>query len=255
VLDAVAAALQLSVEERSHLYNLAWVVDRTALAGSPAGAARAARAPGEERGAPAAGAPAAGAPAAEPPGRPSGARPGSGAGPMLPSTVQLMFDAVGSTPAFAVDRLCDVVALNCAARFLYADFDAMPACDRNTLVWMLCDPAARRLYGPAWEQVATQMIGFLRREAGREPGHPRIGELVRRLSADSSLFREAWQQHDVGNCAHAMLRLYHPAGTLDFVTDEVTAASDKGITFLLLIPLDPAAFAAVLDRHTRPESA
>jgi hypothetical protein len=49
-------------------------------------------------------------------------------------------------------------------------------------------------------------------------------------------------------------RLYHPAGTLEFVSDVVTADSDKGIIFTLLIPLDPTAFAALLDRHTRPES-
>jgi hypothetical protein len=49
-------------------------------------------------------------------------------------------------------------------------------------------------------------------------------------------------------------RLYHPAGTLEFVSDIVTADSAKGIMFALLIPLDPTGFAALLDHHTRPES-
>jgi transcriptional regulator with XRE-family HTH domain len=213
VLDAVAAALQLSTEERSHLYDLAYVVDRQAV------------------------------------------QPGSGGtAPALPSTVRSMFNALGTTPAFAFDGFADVVAVNRAARFLFADFDAMPASDRNMTVWMLTDPRARTLYGSAWEEVATTMIGALRREAGRQPGNSRVAGLVRRLSDDSALFRNAWRRHDIGTCTRMINRLYHPAGTLEFVSDIVTADSDKGIMFALLIPLNPTGFAALLDHHTRPES-
>jgi hypothetical protein len=111
-----------------------------------------------------------------------------------------MFNALGTTPAFACDCFADVVAVNRAARFLYADFDAMPARDRNMAVWMLTDPRARSIYGPVWEEVATTMIGGLRRETGRQPGNPRVAELVRRLSDDSALFRNAWRRHDIGTC-------------------------------------------------------
>jgi hypothetical protein len=165
-----------------------------------------------------------------------------------------MFNALGTTPAFAFDGFADVVAVNRAARFLFADFDAMPARDCNMTVWMLTDPRARSLYGPAWEEVATTMIGALRRAAGRQPGNPRVTELVRRLSDDSALFRNAWRRHDIGTCTRMINRLYHPAGTLEFVSDIVTADSAKGIMFALLIPLDPTGFAALLDDHTRPES-
>jgi len=242
VLDAVAAALQLSAAERAHLYDLAYVVDRKALTGSTADAV-AVRAPSEERR----------GRADDAPGGSPGGKPCSGTTAALPSTVRAMFNALGTTPAFACDCFADVATVNRAARFLYADFDALPARDRNMAVWMLTDPRARSLYGPAWEEVATTMIGALRREAGRQPGHPRVAELVRRLSDDSALFRNAWPRHDIGTCARMINRLYHPAGTLEFVSDVVTADSDKGIMFALLIPLDPTAFAALLDRHTRPE--
>lgn len=244
VLDAVAAALQLSTEERSHLYDLAYVVDREAVTG-PTVDAHAARAPGEDLRARAVAAP----------GGPLGAQPGSGGtAPALPSTVRSMFNALGTTPAFAFDGFADVVAVNRAARFLFADFDAMPARDCNMTVWMLTDPRARSLYGSAWEEVATTMIGALRRAAGRQPGNPRVTELVRRLSDDSALFRNAWRRHDIGTCTRMINRLYHPAGTLEFVSDIVTADSDKGIMFALLIPLDPTGFAALLEDHTLPES-
>jgi hypothetical protein len=49
-------------------------------------------------------------------------------------------------------------------------------------------------------------------------------------------------------------RLHYPAGTLEFVSGIVTADSDKGIMFALLIPLDPTGFAVLLDHRTRPES-
>jgi MmyB-like transcription regulator ligand binding domain len=131
-----------------------------AVAGTGAGAARA---PGEDLR----------VRAVAVPGGPLGAQPGSGGtAPALPSTVRSMFIALGTTPAFAFDDCADVVAVNRAARFLFADFDAMPARDRNMTVWMLTDPRARSLYGSAWEEAATTMIGALRRAAGRQPGNP-----------------------------------------------------------------------------------
>ena len=214
VLDAVAGALQLSADERSHLYDLAYVVDRKAFTVPTADAA---------------------------------------AAPALPATVRSMFNTVGTTPAFACDCFADILAVNQTARLLYADFDAMPARDRNMVVWMLTDPRARSIYGPAWEEVATMVIGALRREAGRYPGNPRVAELVRRLNDESALFRDAWSRHDIGTCTRLVNRLYHPAGTLEFVSDVVTVDSDKDIMFILLIPSDPAAFAAFLDRHTGRE--
>ena len=68
------------------------------------------------------------------------------------------------------------------ARFLFADFDAMPARDCNMTVWMLTDPRARSLYGPAWEEAATTMIGALRRAAGRQPGSPRVSGMIQDVS-------------------------------------------------------------------------
>ena len=129
---------------------------------------------------------------------------------------------------FAFDDCADIVAVNRAARFLFADFDAMPARDRNMTAWMLTDPRARSLYGPAWEEVATTMTGALRRTAGRQPGNPRVTELVRRLSDDSALFRNAWRRHDIGTCTRMINRLHHPAGTLEFVSDIVTGRQRQG---------------------------
>ncbi len=71
------------------------------------------------------------------------------------------------------------------------------------------------------------MIGALRRAAGRQPGNPRVTELVRRLSDDSALFRNAWRRHDIGTCTRMINRLYHPAGTSLDAEDRASSASQK----------------------------
>ena len=151
-----------------------------------------------------------------------------------------MFDAFGATSAIACGPFADIVATNAAARFLYADFDTMPPGDRNTIVWMLVDPVAHSLYGAAWEETATEMIGKLRLDVGQYPGHPRAAELVARLEAESTLFREVWQRHEISTCAQGAKILHHRTGTLRFVSEAVTALSEADIVFYLMIPTDPA---------------
>lgn len=221
VLDALAATLRLSPEERSHLYGLARAVDCKRPLSDGVGALN----------------------------RTSGATSAQPRTAALPPTVQAMFDAFGTTSVIACGPFADIVAANPAARFLYADFDAMPPGDRNTIVWMLLDPVARELYGAAWQGTATEMIGKLRLDAGRYPDHPRAAELVARLDAESALFREVWQRHEISTCAQGAKHLHHRAGTLSFVSEAVTALSEADIVFYLMIPSNPASFAELLDRH------
>jgi hypothetical protein len=90
-------------------------------------------------------------------------------GPGNPPSSPSAQDAAGATSAIACGPFADIVAANAAARFLYADFDAMPPGDRDTIVWMPVDPVARGLYGAARQDTATEMIGKLRLDAGRNP--------------------------------------------------------------------------------------
>lgn len=168
----------------------------------------------------------------------------------LSPTVRAMFEALGSTPAIACGPFADIVAANDAACFLYADFPAMPVSERNTIRWMLLAPVARELYGSIWEQTAAEMIGKLRLDAGRHPGDPRAADLVAELEETSALFQRVWREHEISTCVQGTKTLHHArAGTLEFVSEAVTAVSDLGIVFYLMIPSNLDVFAKALSGH------
>ena len=204
VLDAVADALRLSADERSHLYDLASVAD-----------------------------------VAAPPAPPR----------IVDRGTRRLIDALGDTPVILRGAFSEVITVNPAGAFLFADFNRMAAQARNGLRWMLLEPQARELYGPGWEDAAAEMTGRLRLEAGRRPADPRGAALVAELSERSELFRRVWEQHRVSSWLHDHKTLYHPAfGSMKFFTELVTAHTSPGQTLVVIMPAQPAAFRAAL--HT-----
>jgi transcriptional regulator with XRE-family HTH domain len=202
VLDAMARALRLTADERSHLYDLAGVAD-------PAAATAPAR--------------------------------------TVDRIAQRFIDLLGDTPVILHGPFDEIISVNRAAAFLYADFNRMPARERYGVRWMLLAPRARELYGPGWEDAASEMIGVLRLDIGRIPGDPRAAELVGELSEKSELFRRIWGKHHVSAWLHDRKTLYHPAfGAMDFLTELVTMHTAPGQTLVVMIPVDPATFQAAM---------
>jgi hypothetical protein len=80
---------------------------------------------------------------------------------------------LGDTPVILRGLFDEVISINRAGAFLYADFNRMPARERYGVRWMLLEPRARELYGRGWEDAAREMIGLLRLDMGRVPGEPR----------------------------------------------------------------------------------
>jgi transcriptional regulator with XRE-family HTH domain len=202
VLDAMAHALRLTADERSHLYNLAGVADGAA-ATTPA--------------------------------------------TTVDRDAQRFIDVLGDTPVILRSSLDEIITVNRAGAFLFADFNRMPARERNGVRWMLLAPRARELYGPGWEEAAIEMIGMLRLDMGRIPGDPRAAELVRELSEQSELFCRVWGKHYASSWLHERKTLYHPAfGAMDFFTELVTMHTAPGQTLVVMIPADPATFRAAM---------
>ncbi|NEW72957.1 helix-turn-helix domain-containing protein [Streptomyces rhizosphaericus] len=112
-------------------------------------------------------------------------------------------------PAFVLGRHTAVVATNPLARALIADFDAMPAHERNQARFVFLDPAAHALYAD-WEAVAADTAAMLRMDAGRHPDDPRLGGLVVELAAHSECFREYWAEHRVHERTEGTKRYHHP---------------------------------------------
>jgi transcriptional regulator with XRE-family HTH domain len=210
VLDALARALRLPAEERSHLHALARAADVNPLDGAAGGDREA---------------------------------------------LAQMLGVFGRTPAVLCGPFSDILAVNDAALFLYdTDFAKLPAAERNSIHWMLTATAARALYDECWEQTATEMIGKLRTESGRHPGHPRASALTAQLDRQSELFRQVWRQHEVSTCVQGVKTLRHRlGGQLRMRTDAVTVHSSPGQVFYLMLPADEAFEAAYREyREGRP---
>lgn len=161
-----------------------------------------------------------------------------------------MIDVFGSTPAVLVGPFAEILAANDAATFLFdTDFMALPDEERNSILWMVTSPSARRLYDETLEQSATEMIGKMRAETELHPRDPRGRALVARLAARSELFRAVWERHEIAPCAQGVKSLKHRLGGTLRVRDEaLTIPRSPGHFFYVLVPAD-GAFAAALQKH------
>jgi transcriptional regulator with XRE-family HTH domain len=122
--------------------------------------------------------------------------------------VQLM-EALDGVPAMLLGRRTDVLATNRLARALLADFDAMPATERNYARWMFLDSTAReRLVD--WETQARLAVENLRLDAGRDPEDSATQALVGELIIASAEFGGWWQEHRVFQRTAGEKRFRHP---------------------------------------------
>lgn len=164
--------------------------------------------------------------------------------------VQRVIDVMGDTPVMLCGPFVEIVTANPAAAFLWADFNAMPARERNGLKWMLLSPTARERYGHAWEAAASEMIGMLRADAGHLPDHPRLAELVEELTSESALFRRLWRDHRVSTWLHERKILHHPGfGEMEFFNEFLGLQCAPGQNLVVMMPADPATFRRVLNRE------
>jgi transcriptional regulator with XRE-family HTH domain len=100
-------------------------------------------------------------------------------------------------PAYATGRRWDVLAWNDAARELFTDFAACAEDDRNILVYLLLDPATRRLFGRGWAVMARHTVAQFRAAHDVWAGDPLFTSLAARLAAGSPQFRAWWEDHDI----------------------------------------------------------
>jgi transcriptional regulator with XRE-family HTH domain len=83
--------------------------------------------------------------------------------------------------------------------------------DRPNLTDILfLSPQGRSLY-PRWNEEAQLAVASLRLVAGRHPQDRRLGELVGRLAVQSQDFAEQWARHPVRTCSNGVKQLEHPA--------------------------------------------
>jgi transcriptional regulator with XRE-family HTH domain len=124
-------------------------------------------------------------------------------------SIRLLVRSLDPLPAYAGDRCGDVVASNEACGEWLVDFGALPVGERNAIIWVACDPAARERL-PDWEDEARDVIGrFRATTASNDPLDPRVRQVSNRLQA-SEFGRVPWDEHTVSDLTFRRRRIRHP---------------------------------------------
>ncbi|MFI9174170.1 helix-turn-helix domain-containing protein [Streptomyces lincolnensis] len=122
--------------------------------------------------------------------------------------VRQLLDSI-EVPAYVSGRRSDILAWNRMAAALFGDWAELPAQERNWARLIFLRPEYRDLFHP-WEQKATDVVAYLRMDAGCHPDDPRLSALVGELSVRSEEFRRLWATHDVKEKSYGVKHVHHP---------------------------------------------
>jgi hypothetical protein len=191
VLDALAGALLLDGEERTHLHALARHV-------TASGKARSTRARYR----------------------------GGGNTETVPAGIRQLLDTVRPCPAYVLNQISDVLAANPEALALFYGLADWPPPRRNTARYTFLHPAARELFAD-WAHSAATTAANLHAVAAHEPDAPGLSELVDELTENSPDFATLWQRYDLRRRQGESKTFRHPqVGTIT-LTYEVLHLSDS----------------------------
>ncbi|MFH8294779.1 helix-turn-helix domain-containing protein [Streptomyces sp. NPDC018059] len=123
--------------------------------------------------------------------------------------LQRLLDSIDGTPAYVVGRRSDILAWNAAAAALFGDWGELAPKDRNWARICFLDARAREFFVD-WEQKASDIVSYLRMDAGCYPNDTELSALVGELSVKSDEFRRLWATHDVREKGHGVKRMRHP---------------------------------------------
>ncbi|MEV7360250.1 helix-turn-helix transcriptional regulator [Kitasatospora sp. NPDC091276] len=140
--------------------------------------------------------------------------------------LQQLLDAMDCVPAYVLGRRLDIIGWNRLGTALLGDFAAMQPEQRNMAWQLFLEPASRELYED-WDGKATDVVGMLRLDAGRDPDDPRLASLIGELSLKSADFRRLWATHSIQDKGHGTKRLHHPVvGRLNLQYETLRPAGD-----------------------------
>ena len=136
-----------------------------------------------------------------------------------PERLSAFFRAL-SVPAFAHDRVLEVIAANPLAEALSPSF--RPGVNLVSAAFL--DPDLRRLY-VNWDDMTARLVSYLRAQAAVPPNDPGLPALVEGLTERSSRFAELWSRQDVGAGSSGVNQLDHPiVGAMELNFERLTLA-------------------------------
>jgi transcriptional regulator with XRE-family HTH domain len=140
-------------------------------------------------------------------------------------------------PSYVVGRRWDVLAWNKAADEIFA-LGRIPDGDRNTLLFMLTNPATRRLFANGWADEARRMVAQFRKTHDLWAGDPAFVELLDRLRAGSAEFAGWWKAHDIRDGSAGIKQMMHPKkGPLRFQHASFQCNDDPALKLVIYTPV------------------
>ncbi|KMO19194.1 helix-turn-helix transcriptional regulator [Methylobacterium platani] len=155
----------------------------------------------------------------------------------VPPTIRRLVAGLAQ-PAYVTGRRWDLLAWNEAAADLFG-FDALLDEERNILLFVLTDPRAQALFGPAWAEEAQRMVAQFRAVHDLSAADPAFVDLLDRLSAGCPLFAAWWQAHEVRGGGSGRKVLHHPRrGRLAFDYATFLATGDPALKLAIYGPAE-----------------
>ncbi|MCT2594634.1 helix-turn-helix transcriptional regulator [Streptomyces sp. N2-109] len=141
--------------------------------------------------------------------------------------LQQMIDAMEGVPAYVVGRRLDVIGWNPLANVLLGGLSARPRHELNMAWLVFLDPGTRALYAD-WAQKASDVVAWLRLDAGCHTDDPQLNALIGELSVKSPDFRRLWAKHNVQEKSYGTKELRHPlVGRLELSFEVLKLPGDQ----------------------------
>ena len=153
----------------------------------------------------------------------------------VPAALRNLVESLNQ-PAYITGRRWDLLAWNKVAGDLFG-FDRLAEEDRNILVYVLLNPATRRVFGSSWTEEAKRIVARFRATHDLWAGDPAFVELLTRLRSGSPEFAEWWEAHDIGGGAGGVKRLRHPKkGLIRLAHASFQANDDPDLKLIIYTP-------------------
>jgi hypothetical protein len=121
--------------------------------------------------------------------------------------VQRILDQI-TAPAYVRNGRLDILSANQLGTALYSRVFDDPIRPANTARFIFLNPRAPEFFAD-WESIASDAVGILRAEAGRDPYDRVLSDLIGELSTRSEEFRVRWAAHNVKFHRTGTKRLHH----------------------------------------------
>ena len=154
----------------------------------------------------------------------------------VPELVRRMVESLNQ-PAYVTGRRWDLLVWNKAAARVFGDFAKLPEPERNILLYMFTQPAARRLFADTWEQEAKRMLALFRATYDLWARDPAFMELHELLCRGSREFARWWQAHEVRPAQAGSKRLHPPKqGAASFTYTTFQSNDDPALKLAIYTP-------------------